>query len=75
MENKKKKKHEDSLNLKKTSKCRKLTSEICCTKTSRAIIVFMNPRLPLQNKQRKRKKGSEELSQKYNFSPSYLKRN
>ena len=38
-----------------------------CTKTSRAVILFGTPLLG-------KAKGSEELSQKYNFLPSYPKR-
>jgi len=44
-----------------------------CTKTSRAIIAFGTPILSTQSKQQKKAKSLEELSQKYNFSPSYLK--
>ena len=61
---------EDSLNSKETINSQKVIN-LPCTKALRAIIVFGTPRLFLQDKA----KGLEELSQKYTFSLSYLKRN
>ena len=68
------KKLKQSLNLKLTTHSRKLKSAICCEDLEGYHSLWDTSFVP-SKQAAKKAKGLEELSQKCNFSPSYLKRN